>query len=113
MRCLSCKYDLSHLTEHRCPECGREFDPNDPKSFETLKSARRRAWMRFLFWILGLWAFSTLVYILVMEFVSGVDEPFLFVVGFSLFSGFLCMLLISPFVVFGLIRALIRARESD
>src|ERR1043165_9414027 len=34
MRCLSCKYDLSHLTEHRCPECGREFDPNDPWSFD-------------------------------------------------------------------------------
>lgn len=33
MRCLSCKYELSNLTEHRCPECGREFDPNDPATF--------------------------------------------------------------------------------
>jgi hypothetical protein len=33
MRCLNCKYDLSHLTEHRCPECGREFDPKDPQTF--------------------------------------------------------------------------------
>ena len=34
MRCLDCQYDLSKLSEHRCPECGREFDPNDPDSFD-------------------------------------------------------------------------------
>jgi hypothetical protein len=32
VRCLSCHYDPSHLTEHRCPECGRAFDPNDPNT---------------------------------------------------------------------------------
>ncbi|MBP7936284.1 MAG: hypothetical protein KA354_16720 [Phycisphaerae bacterium] len=25
--CLSCQYNLTGLTENRCPECGREFDP--------------------------------------------------------------------------------------
>ena len=39
MRCLSCKYDLSNLTPtegvHRCPECGRGFDPSDRSTFET------------------------------------------------------------------------------
>jgi len=34
MRCLNCKYDLRQLSEHRCPECGREFDPDDPQTFE-------------------------------------------------------------------------------
>ena len=29
MRCLDCRYNLKHLTEHRCPECGRAFDPKD------------------------------------------------------------------------------------
>lgn len=29
-RCLDCNYDLRGLTEHRCPECGRAFDPCDP-----------------------------------------------------------------------------------
>jgi hypothetical protein len=33
MRCLTCKYDLRKLAEHRCPECGRVFDPSDPNSF--------------------------------------------------------------------------------
>ncbi len=37
MRCLSCHYDLKNLPgpPHRCPECGRAFDPTDPKSFES------------------------------------------------------------------------------
>jgi uncharacterized paraquat-inducible protein A len=35
MRCLNCKYDLRQLTEHRCPECGREFDPNNPNSYDS------------------------------------------------------------------------------
>jgi predicted amidophosphoribosyltransferase len=37
MRCLNCKYDLRKLSEHRCPECGRPFNPNDPKTFDTRK----------------------------------------------------------------------------
>jgi hypothetical protein len=38
VRCLSCKYDLRNLTsgaKHRCPECGRAFDPKDPTTFDT------------------------------------------------------------------------------
>ena len=27
MLCLDCGYTLDHLDQHRCPECGREFDP--------------------------------------------------------------------------------------
>jgi len=39
VRCLSCQYDLSNLTPspeggHRCPECGRAFDPSNPTSFD-------------------------------------------------------------------------------
>jgi hypothetical protein len=33
VRCLSCNYDLSNLIEHRCPECCRAFDVNDPSTF--------------------------------------------------------------------------------
>src|SRR5688572_19241830 len=34
MRCIACHYSLANLTEHRCPECGREFDPDDPSTYK-------------------------------------------------------------------------------
>jgi hypothetical protein len=33
--CLGCGYDLNGLDRHRCPECGRPFDPSDPATFGT------------------------------------------------------------------------------
>lgn len=33
MRCLTCHYDLTQLTENRCPECGRAFDPKNDFTF--------------------------------------------------------------------------------
>lgn len=46
MRCKNCRYSLANLTgpPHRCPECGRYFDLNDPRTFES--AAGRRADMR-------------------------------------------------------------------
>jgi predicted amidophosphoribosyltransferase len=35
VRCLTCQYDLENLPEHRCPECGRAFDPDKPTSFSS------------------------------------------------------------------------------
>lgn len=34
MHCRNCHYALEGLTgpPHRCPECGGEFDPNDPRT---------------------------------------------------------------------------------
>lgn len=36
MRCKTCHCVLANLTgpPHRCPECGRGFDPRDPNTFE-------------------------------------------------------------------------------
>ncbi len=31
--CIECGYCLEGLSEHRCPECGETFDPNDPDSY--------------------------------------------------------------------------------
>lgn len=36
MRCLNCGYDLRGLSENRCPECGRPFEPNDPRTYAPL-----------------------------------------------------------------------------
>jgi hypothetical protein len=59
MHCLDCHYDLTNLSEHRCPECGRAFDPGDPDSFES--DSLSAFFPTTLFWILltlsylGLW----------------------------------------------------------
>lgn len=34
MYCPQCQYDLRGLTRPRFPECGREFDPGDPNSYD-------------------------------------------------------------------------------
>ncbi len=36
--CRGCRYPLRRLPQHRCPECGRAFDPYDPR---TMKMARK------------------------------------------------------------------------
>ena len=33
-KCLDCGYALKQLTVNRCPECGREFDPDDKSSMD-------------------------------------------------------------------------------
>jgi hypothetical protein len=33
IRCKGCGYDLRGLGDHRCPECGQAFNPDDPKTF--------------------------------------------------------------------------------
>ncbi len=42
IRCLSCGYQLRGLTQSVCPECGRDFDPFDPKSFDSRPPQWRR-----------------------------------------------------------------------
>ncbi len=37
-RCLGCDYPLLSLPENRCPECGRGFDPDDPRTVRTPQS---------------------------------------------------------------------------
>lgn len=33
MHCYQCHYNLAHLTRDSCPECGRAFDPDNPKTY--------------------------------------------------------------------------------
>lgn len=33
MQCLECQYELRGLEGRVCPECGREFDPGDARTF--------------------------------------------------------------------------------
>jgi hypothetical protein len=38
--CLDCNYSLRGLAESRCPECGREFNIQDPTSFNNARPLR-------------------------------------------------------------------------
>jgi hypothetical protein len=39
---------LRKLSEHRCPECGRAFDPSDAKSFASLEVPHRLPFKQFV-----------------------------------------------------------------
>ena len=59
MHCLTCKYDLSNLTEHRCPECGRAFDPNDATTFYTgVRPFRYPYWLIAVIGFVSMYFFS-------------------------------------------------------
>ena len=49
--CIGCGYALRQITSTRCPECGRPFDPNDPRTM-SLGSPLRR-WQRWLLQPMG------------------------------------------------------------
>ncbi|MCI0366145.1 MAG: hypothetical protein L0Y44_06065 [Phycisphaerales bacterium] len=57
MRCNDCHYSLENLTKHRCPECGREFDPNDPDTF----LGSPRFWPRSVKQWVGFWLIASLI----------------------------------------------------
>ena len=51
--CTSCDYPLAGVPGTVCPECGRAFDPADPKTFAAKPGARRRRWTRRALYALG------------------------------------------------------------
>jgi hypothetical protein len=42
VHCKTCNYPLTNLAERRCPECGRAFDPADPRTWALSDDAGRR-----------------------------------------------------------------------
>src|SRR5215207_7045524 len=57
--CLDCGYALHGLPEPRCPECGRAFDPLDPKTMNMGRELSELAK-----WVLGpvRWPVSVMSY---------------------------------------------------
>lgn len=56
--CRSCGYDLRSLSENRCPECGREFDPGEKRTYDL--KPRRSALTRWI-WRIGILSLLTLI----------------------------------------------------
>jgi hypothetical protein len=98
MRCLSCKYDLRNLTaqsDHRCPECGRVFDPDDPR---TWSKRPRRAWPRpavFLPIMFVAWVVLTSVFFIDLVRVMPADASYAVMLAETAAAGFILTLVIS------------------
>jgi hypothetical protein len=58
MLCLTCNYDLRHLRQQRCPECGRTFNSTDPTTY---LGKRSREPIYVLLFIVGLLLFFALL----------------------------------------------------
>jgi hypothetical protein len=59
MYCLGCGYVLDGLPQPRCPECGREFDRHNARTFSNgvrRPGTLRRAAASCVFWLAGAWA---------------------------------------------------------
>ena len=48
MYCRKCRYPLVGLQTQKCPECGRAFEPNDPKTFVTSPRRLTRRSLEFI-----------------------------------------------------------------
>jgi hypothetical protein len=82
MFCRGCGYNLAGLSEQRCPECGRRFNPRNSFSFDrTDRAARVRS--RWWIWLClgcaylaaGLWPYA--VYRSIMAgYNNAADMPF-------------------------------------
>jgi hypothetical protein len=73
VRCKNCHYSLKRLTEHRCPECGAAFDPNDLSTFD---SGRFCVWLTvpyFLFCTAGMFLFMATLKVVIFIVVK--DDP--------------------------------------
>ena len=93
MRCLSCHYDLRNLSEDRCPECGRAFDPSDSATYTTADAdtpPHSEDW-RAVLWLGS--CFGVISIVLTLWGVAGIG-PFEAVCVAILFT-----LLASPFLV--------------
>jgi hypothetical protein len=81
MRCLECAYNLHSLTERRCPECGKEFDPDDPSTYElTSPALRRRARAKLAFILAAtanaiVGALSVVLFFVAITSMEGLQPP--------------------------------------
>jgi len=71
MYCRACAYDLSGAPDPRCPECGRAFDPGNPRTY-----LRSLAWRRHRRWVCAAIALLVLYLVAPRGYVKGVAVLF-------------------------------------
>src|SRR5262245_38374422 len=101
-RCIGCGYLLHGLTDARCPECGRPFDPLDSESFTT-----KLPYVRWKFWLPGLllaFGTGTLLWLILFR-TTGVGAAATIVVPFSIGAilGYACRAQVAVQIVLGLL----------
>ena len=74
MWCHACEYPLDGLSEQRCPECGRPFDPLEKRTYRSKPPGSRRA--LFVWLVPAMW-----VPVTVLSFFHSGDEHALFGLG--------------------------------
>jgi len=75
--CLDCDYQLQGLTKHRCPECGRAFDPEKKESFYVVSYA----WDRRLKVAIGLVVGATVANLCIWSVVFEGNSEAMYAVG--------------------------------
>ncbi len=61
-QCLGCGYALCGQVAHRCPECGRPFDPLHPMTFDGKAQRDAKRLRRLAMWVPAvIWAMTTSV----------------------------------------------------
>lgn len=116
MRCKSCHYSLANLTsrggEHRCPECGRAFDPGDPDTFAVMHTHHPSRGVQLL--VLALCFIVVCVALYVVLLSASVQPPFGYVGQIALI-GWLAILptLLAWSVVMLLFSLVVEASGSE
>ncbi|NNF43626.1 MAG: hypothetical protein HKN62_11395 [Phycisphaerales bacterium] len=86
MFCRRCRYDLHHLRDGTCPECGTPFDAADTRTFHAVPHAPRLGVVILVAWALGVFAFRWLL-LLVEQQTPGWLQPDDWVVALLLLGG--------------------------
>jgi hypothetical protein len=94
--CLGCNYSLRGLAENRCPECGREFNLQDPTTFN---NARPLRWIdRKLLRPIG-WPMFTAIGLLCCGYLYLAINPAIYYFGIHIIVGFLLFVAISILLI--------------
>src|SRR5262245_29301499 len=107
MRCKACHYSLKNLTEYRCPECGREFDPSDPSSFEV--ETRKWSFAGFVAIVMPCCFAGTLLLLIIVQepSIKGPHYKDFWMLGAILLSLFMCpVVFLATFICYLFLRPL-------